>query len=161
MGLKQDRPTRESRSNGNPRMDVRDKGLCRDVSIDDLSTQELGGLGESLACFYLEERGYEVLQRNYCCPEGEADIVAFDEQDDSVVLIEVKTRRQLGRGELYPEEAVNKKKRRRYRRIAAHYALEHHPVRAIRFDVIAINIHEGRTAGIQHILGAFDWDADR
>ena len=92
--------------------------LRDDATVEGLSSKELGRLGESLACFYLEERGYRIMERNYRCREGEADIVAYDEADDSVVLVEVKTRRKAATSlELYPEEAVNKK-RRRYRRIA-------------------------------------------
>ena len=135
--------------------------LRDDATVEGLSSKELGRLGESLACFYLEERGYHIIERNYRCREGEADIVAYDEADDSIVLVEVKTRRKAATSlELYPEEAVNKKKRRRYRRIAACYVMEHYPVQTIRFDVVGVCIHDGRTAGIQHILGAFDWDAD-
>lgn len=128
--------------------------------VDDLGTKQLGDLGESIAACYLVERGYEILEKNYRCHEGEADLIAYDPRTDAVVLVEVKTRRVRDLdGEVYPEEAVDRRKRRRYRRIASCYLMERYPVRSIRFDVVAISIHTERTAGIEHILGAFDWDA--
>ena len=61
--------------------------------IETLTPKELGYLGEALACSYLEERGLEVVERQYRCREGEADIIAHDLDSDEIVLVEVKTRR--------------------------------------------------------------------
>lgn len=129
-------------------------------AVDELGSKQLGDLGESIAACYLMERGYDVLERNYRCHEGEADLIAYDPRADAIVLVEVKTRRVRSfDGEVYPEEAVDRRKRRRYRRIASCYVMEHYPVRSIRFDVIAITIYSERSAGVEHIHGAFDWDA--
>lgn len=136
-----------------------------DEGLEGISTQLLGALGEEIAAWYLEERGYVIIDRNYRCPEGEADIVVLDEDDSEVVLVEVKTRRgHAGVDTAYPEEAVTPRKRQRYRRIAYCYAAEHFPVPAIRFDVIAVCIdpnQEARTGTIHHICRAFDWEAER
>lgn len=141
-----------------------DESLCvsDDGFLDSLNNKELGTLGESLAASYLEQRGYEILERNYRCPEGEADLIAYDGGDDSVVLVEVKTRRMRSEDDpVYPEEAVNAKKERRYRRIAYCYAMEHFPTPSIRFDVVAVSLVSGCVASIEHLYNAFDWDADR
>ena len=136
--------------------------VADDGFLDTLTAKEIGTLGESLAAGYLRQRGYEIIERNYRCPEGEADIIAFDEDDDEVVLVEVKTRRlRSAADEVYPEEAVTPKKERRYRRIAYCYAMEHFPTPSIRFDVIAVSLAAGCVAGIDHLYSAFDWDADR
>ena len=50
--------------------------------IETLTPTELGYLGEALACSYLEERGLEVVERQYRCREGEADIIAHDLNSD-------------------------------------------------------------------------------
>ena len=136
--------------------------LCDDGFLDTLTAKEIGTLGESLAASYLEQRGYEIIERNYRCSEGEADLIALDEDGGEVVLVEVKTRRvRAADGEVYPEEAVTKRKERRYKRIAFCYAMEHFPTPSIRFDVIAVSLCSGCIAGIEHLYRAFDWDADR
>lgn len=140
--------------------------LDEDARLDDrslsvLTPKQLGRVGEAIAAIYLRERGYDILERNYRCHEGEADLIALDPVDGSIVLVEVKTRRvrRLDDDE-FPEEAVNAKKRRRYRRIAASYLMDRFPVPSIRFDVVAVSVASGHLAGIQHMVGAFDWEAE-
>lgn len=128
--------------------------------LESMPSKLLGALGEELAARYLESRGYEVVERNYRCHEGEADLVVFDAGSEQVVLVEVKTRRR-GREEAFPEEAVTSAKRRRYRRIAYQFAAEHFPCPAIRFDVIAVTLAPTSVGEIRHLYGAFDWEAGR
>ena len=126
------------------------------------TAKELGAFGEQLSASYLESIGFEILERGYRCAEGEADIIAYDPVAEQVVLVEVKTRRgDPAREDLYPEEAVDARKRRRYRRIASCYAFDHFPVPSIRFDVIGVCVHDGRVADVSHLYGAFDWACDR
>ncbi|WP_085830363.1 YraN family protein [Collinsella vaginalis] len=130
--------------------------------VAELSRRELGELGEDLAAAHLAELGLIVIERNYRSSEGEADIVAIDEDEGLVVLVEVKTRRRstLDDG-TYAEEAVDGEKRRRYRRIAAAYLMDNFPTHAIRFDVIAVTVPDEGAIEIHHVPGAFDWDASR
>ncbi|MDY4040608.1 MAG: YraN family protein [Collinsella sp.] len=127
----------------------------------DLSRHELGQLGEDIAAAHLIDIGLAVIERNYRCCEGEADIVAVDEDEGAVVLVEVKTRRAAGGEGAFAEEAVDAAKRRRYRRIAAVYLMEHFPAPSIRFDVIAVTVPDHGPIEVHHVPGAFDWDADR
>lgn len=135
------------------------------LDLRTLSPHLLGALGEEIAAWYLDERGYAIVERNYRCAEGEADIVAVDEDNSEVVLVEVKTRRErIDLDAVYPEESVSPKKQRRYRRIAYCYAAEHYPVPAVRFDVVAVGIDpdsSARRGTIHHICRAFDWEADQ
>lgn len=121
--------------------------------LDTLTADEVGTIGELIASSYLEERGYEILERNYRCPAGEADLIAYDRVEEAVVLIEVKTRRAesaAARRELFPEEGVDERKRLRYRRIASCYLLDRYPVLDLRFDVIAIKLVGGGEARVDH-----------
>ena len=116
------------------------------------SPHELGKRGEEAATCFLQRREYEILDRNWKCIAGEADIVAL--QDDTLCFIEVKTRKDAQKG--FPSEAVDMRKRSRYERIAACYLKDHDyaDVR-VRFDVIAILVlGEGR-AFLRHHLNAF------
>src|SRR3989344_5886964 len=51
---------------------------------------ELGKRGEDLACEYLINKGYKVLDRNYRKPWGEIDVIARA-PDKTLVFVEVKT----------------------------------------------------------------------
>lgn len=128
------------------------KGAKEAKDAPSYSPHELGKRGEEAAACFLERREYEILDRNWKCIAGEADIVAL--QDDTLCFIEVKTRKDAQKG--FPSEAVDMRKRSRYERIAACYLKDHDyaDVR-VRFDVIAILVlGEGR-AFLRHHLNAF------
>ncbi len=55
-----------------------------------MSTTPTGNLSEDLACHYLRNHGYEILDRNYRIPGGEIDIIA--QEKEYLVFVEVKTR---------------------------------------------------------------------
>ncbi|HEU5470349.1 MAG TPA: YraN family protein [Actinophytocola sp.] len=114
----------------------------------------LGRRGESLATQYLIKHGLIPLARNWRCPTGELDLVAYDPRVPTLVVCEVKTRTSNAYGT--PAEAVTDTKATRIRRTARHWqhtrALPHLPTR---FDIIAILWPPGRTPRIQHYKAAF------
>lgn len=95
----------------------------------------LGARGERLAAQWYERNGYEVLDRNWRCREGELDLVL--RRGGTVVFSEVKTRSSRAYGS--PAEAVGPTKQRRIRRLALQW-LGVHPMAAVevRFDVVAV-----------------------
>jgi putative endonuclease len=95
----------------------------------------LGARGEALAADWYLAQGYEVLDRNWRCREGELDLVL--RRARTVVFCEVKTRTTDAFG--VPAEAVTHTKRQRIRRLAARW-LEAAPFRPvqIRFDVASV-----------------------
>lgn len=114
--------------------------------------KELGRRGEEAAARFFERRGYEILEQNWTCSAGEADIIALDE--DTLVFAEVKTRTSTDKG--FPSEAVDAVKRDRYERIAALY-LRDYPVcdTAVRFDIVSILVVGPDRALIRHHVNAF------
>jgi len=99
-----------------------------------------GARGEDAAAAWYERASYEVLVRNWRCPEGELDLVARSAAGDVVVFCEVKTRASARFGS--PFEAVTSAKQRRLRRLATRWLQGERPVgpryRQIRFDVAAV-----------------------
>ncbi|MBC7226833.1 MAG: YraN family protein [Thermoflexales bacterium] len=80
----------------------------------------LGRRGEELAVQALRRRGYEIVERNWRCPVGEADIIARRGQEWA--FVEVRTRR----GEAFgtPEESITPQKRARMQAVAERYIAE-------------------------------------
>lgn len=114
--------------------------------------KELGRRGEEAAARYLYRRGYQILERNWECFAGEADIIAQD--GDALVFVEVKTRKDCQKG--FPSEAVNAKKRERYEKIALAYLSGCESMEApIRFDVISIVVMGKDKAMVRHQINAF------
>ena len=147
-----------SKSNGKHGSRAVEEFMRGERGLSSLSTRDLGDFGEVLGASYLEGRGYEILERNYRCCEGEADIVAYDRAVDQVVLVEVKTRRAPATGGCpCPEEAVDERKLRRYRRIASMYALDRFPISSMRFDVLAITVTQESRARLRHLYDLFSW----
>ena len=95
----------------------------------------LGRRGEAAAAGYLRGLGWQVVDRNWRCRDGELDIVAYDGHRH--VVCEVKTRANLEFGA--PLEAITAAKAARLRRLAARWA-DQHGVNAarIRIDVIGL-----------------------
>jgi putative endonuclease len=105
---------------------------------------ELGKQGEERAAAYLASRGYEILERNWRCGHLELDLIC--RREDFLVMVEVKTRRTK---EEYPDELLNRKKRKNLLTAANAYAKGKGIQTEIRFDLILITGEE-----IEHIQEA-------
>ena len=97
--------------------------------------QELGKIGEEYATQYLIEKGYQIIQRNFQCRQGEIDIIAKEGKE--YVFIEVKTRQNLHYG--MPAEAVTPVKEKHIWNASKYYIYSHKlENKFIRFDVIEV-----------------------
>ena len=114
--------------------------------------QQLGLVGEELACRYLEGQNYKILVKNYKCALGEIDLIAKESGD--LVFIEVKTRTSLAMGS--PAEHVNFHKRRQIVKTAQYYMKRYgiHDA-ACRFDVVSVLFLPAKTPLVEVIRGAF------
>ena len=117
-----------------------------------MTREETARRGEDAAAAYLERIGLTIVERNWRCTSGEADIVALD--GPTLVIVEVKTRKSAAAGS--PEEAVSATKQRRLVRVARHY-LSHAGLENadVRFDVIAIRPIAEDRALLRHHRAAF------
>lgn len=89
--------------------------------------RQIGDIGEGVACRYLENNGYRVIERNYLKPWGEIDIVA--EKGDLLAFVEVKavTREPLGvvsREMIRPEENMHPAKMERLHKAVQTYLMD-------------------------------------
>jgi len=116
-----------------------------------MKRREIGALGEQLACDFLGNNGYRIIQRNYRCPGGEADIIAM--QSETLVFVEVRTKASRRFGT--PEESITTAKMEKLRNVAAYYwqSLEK-PPENWRIDVVAIQLDGQRVSRIELIENA-------
>ena len=82
----------------------------------------LGDFGERVAAAHLEAKGYAILERKFRVAEAEIDLVARD--GDTLVIIEVRTRRGGERG--MAALSVNARKAAQLQH-AADWYIEAHP----------------------------------
>ena len=111
---------------------------------------DLGRRGEDIAANYLQNKGYQILKRNFRHRKAEIDIIA--RKNGIVAMIEVKTRNQSFYEGL--SDSISKKKRNLLVMAADHYILTNSMDFEVRFDIITlIKGQEGYT--IEHIPDAF------
>jgi putative endonuclease len=99
--------------------------------------QRTGARGEDRAANWYAQRGYQVVERNWRCRDGEIDLIAT--VGTTLVICEVKARSSLAYG--HPAEAVTPAKQRRLRQLAVRWLAEHDLAprpQEIRFDVAAV-----------------------
>lgn len=115
---------------------------------------EKGQKGEDIAVFYLENKGYKIINRNYHSRFGEIDIIAKKEK--YIIFIEVKTRRKGSKFTAF--EAVDIFKQKKIIKTAMIYLSENDEQLQPRFDVISILFcgKFGEIKEVNHIKNAFD-----
>lgn len=126
--------------------------------------QITGNLGESLACDFLEKKGFRIMARNQHFSRNELDIIAENEQ--YIIFVEVKTRSAL-----HPDEsdygsagrAVDKAKRKGTVKAAQMYLATYRGAKQPRIDVIEVYLKDSDSPfptptvlKINHIENAFD-----
>ncbi len=114
-----------------------------------------GRAAEDYVALYLEQRGCEILRRNFTVRGGEIDLIVKD--GSCLAFVEVKARRS---GSLYaPREAVTKTKRERLIRCAQEYLKRESPALTPRFDVAEVLLYPGEKFAVKQIhylKNAFD-----
>lgn len=134
-----------------------------------MNPRKLGDFGERIACYYLENKGHRILEKNYSRKwlggpqKGEIDIIV--EKDEIISFIEVKTLRQTqdrqktfvkNKGFL-PEDKVNFQKQKQLTKMAQDWLSENKiPLESKwQIDVISIKVDfKSEKAKIRHFKNA-------
>jgi putative endonuclease len=114
--------------------------------------QKFGEKGEALAVRRLKKAGYKIIETNYRNRLGEIDIIA--KENDTIVFVEVKSRRSVHFGN--PKQAVTLQKQKKISMVALYYlkAMGLNSARA-RFDVVTV-ISNRDTPQVEIIKNAFE-----
>lgn len=109
-----------------------------------------GAQGELHAEQALQRAGYQIVARNWRCPEGEIDLIA--QHDGDLVFIEV---RGCAAGAAMAAESISARKLTRLRNAANAYLYSANCSEVpSRFDFVAINYQSG---AIEIVRDAFTW----
>ena len=112
---------------------------------------QIGAWGEEIACRYLKNQGFEILEVNYLKKWGEIDIVSRETavNDPKVRFVEVKTvsyetkkdlEKAVSYGTWRPEENVHYKKIQRLNRAIESWIMENEYDGEWEIDVIAVRM---------------------
>ena len=101
---------------------------------------EFGTAGEDMAVKWLQEKGYEILHRNWRHKQYEIDMIAL--KNNFLHIIEVKTRNHSPFG--YPEDSVGKKKFRNLQRAADEFLFLNPGHKWIQYDILAITLFKDK-----------------
>jgi putative endonuclease len=113
--------------------------------------KKLGQWGETVAVYHLEAKGYDIIERNWRCRQGEIDLVARAGQE--WVFVEVKTRR--GRNSGTPEEGLTPHKSRQLLALGELYLAAHELDVDWRIDLVAVELDKaGKLLRCEHIPNA-------
>lgn len=102
-----------------------------------MNKRQIGKEKEELACRFLEEKGYQILEKNYQCRSGEIDVIA--KEGSYLCFIEVKYRKNKSMG--YAQEAIHKNKQHKIIQVSRYYLYTHGCLASTpcRFDAVVIN----------------------
>lgn len=119
-----------------------------ELSSNKLKNKQTGNLGETIACKYLANKGFSILNRNYLRKWGEIDVVARG-TDKKIHFIEVKTVSYETKTDLTvavsrrtwrPEENVHALKLKKLNRAIESWLMEKKYAGDWQIDVLAVRI---------------------
>lgn len=112
---------------------------------------DLGKKGEIIAQNYLLEKGLELRAANYRFQHLEIDLIF--EQDQTLIVVEVKSRNTTEHGQ--PYEAVTRQKQKQLIKATNQYILQENLDLEVRFDIVSIVFNSDNTYQLEHIEDAF------
>ncbi len=124
-------------------------------------TRRVGNLGESIACKFLLQKGYAIIDRNFRIKAGEIDIIATRGQ--KIHFIEVKAVSRENTQDVSitrnyrPEELVHSEKVRKIRAVAEFYLVSREIDLPPQIDVVAIEIDKSARRASCRLIEHAEW----
>jgi putative endonuclease len=109
--------------------------------------QTINTRGIELSACYLENSGSKVIEREWKCESGIADLIV--KENDELAFVQVNARRASAAG--LPEDVVTKSTRSKFELLALNYLSTHNlPSCRVRFDIISILLADDNKAFLKH-----------
>lgn len=105
-----------------------------------LTNQDLGYWAEQQSCYYLQQHGFQCLQKRYQCRYGEIDLIMV--QHSLLLFVEVKARSNDDYG--HAHEMLTRSKQKKLYKTAQHFLMNYpdYDTFELRFDFISIQLHQ-------------------
>lgn len=116
----------------------------------------LGRRGERAAAAYLKKRGFRLVARNVRFRAGEADLLMLDPDGLTLVVVEVKTRRESA-GRAHPPAEASVHAHKRVKLLQLRSILARNPRyrgKPIRVDVVAVDWPDRGACVVRHFRDA-------
>lgn len=110
----------------------------------------LGKQGEEMAVAFLQEKGYEIVARNFRFQKAEVDIIA--RKEGVLAVVEVKTRSSLDFGD--PAQFLKRRQIQHLMSAIDYFVNDHELDVDVRFDIVAI-IKNQQGTQVEHMEDAF------
>lgn len=96
----------------------------------------------------MRDRGYDILARNHTTRAGELDLIVYDPDQDMIVFVEVRTRRDPR----YPAElSVGYRKKNQLQKVGRSFLIQRRAMHIDhRYDVIGITLPEDEEPRLRH-----------
>jgi len=111
---------------------------------------DFGNIGEALAAKHLEQKGFQIIEKNWRFKKAEIDIIGL--KNDLLIIVEVKSRSYNYYGA--PQHFISPKKIRLLVEAANEYINQKEINVDVRFDVIGV-LKENGGFKIEHLENAF------
>lgn len=101
-----------------------------------MNKREVGSKYEEQAAKFLEDQGYEILEKNFRCRLGEIDLIGKSENYLCFIEVKYRSSREYG----FPSEAIDYRKRKKIFYLAMAY-MNYHKLPSdtpCRFDAVVI-----------------------
>jgi len=128
-----------------------------------MNPKQIGAFGENIACYYLKNKGYRILDRNYSRKwvqgpqKGEIDIIVKKKKTISFVEVKTIASPDISGGGYLPEDKVNFQKQKQLKKIAQNWLTEKKIPLESRWqiDVVSIKVDlSSKKAKIRHFENA-------
>ena len=111
------------------------KRKTAETKLSKAEQERLTRLGKDMACIYLSDHGFKILERDWKGNTGTIALVA--EEGNALVFLDVITRAVTQPG--FPEEKERDQRRQFFESLVLEYLKEHSwPRGPVRYDIIAI-----------------------
>ena len=120
--------------------------------------RKIGNLGEDIACEFLKNARYKILERNFSTDFGEIDVICKKKRTLYFVEVKARSKSKMTKIEPRPASSVTPEKQRTIIAVANYYIKSIEKNYRMQFDVIEV-ILDGDTYEVKHLENTISYNS--